>query len=145
MMPNRNVTVTPNYRPRSVAIVVSNGGSSDLIVSTAAGLRCPTARSEAFFDGVVVKLTATPGVGKNFLGFSGVTCLPPAGNVSAPNVCSFVPTGDSQNVSASFALQSRMANVSVSGNGQVTSGVFSCDQPGGPCAFNGPYGTSVVF
>jgi hypothetical protein len=35
--------------------------------------------------------------------------------------------------------------VSVTGNGQVTSGVFSCDQPGSPCALNGSYGTQVVL
>ena len=144
-LPNRNVTVTPNYRPRTVVNVVSNGSGTDLIVSTPAGIRCPTDCSEAFFDGVVVKLTATAGVGKDFVGFSGVTCLPPAGNVSTPNVCSFIPTGDSQNISASFVLESRTVNVSVTGNGQVTSGVFSCDQPSSPCALNGSYGTQVAF
>ena len=125
--------------------MVSEGGAADLIVSTPAGIRCPTDCGEAFFDGVVVKLIATPGVGKDFLGFSGVTCLPPAGNVSTSNVCSFIPIGDSQNISASFVLESRTINVNVTGNGQVASGVFSCDQAGSPCAFNGSYGTQVVF
>ena len=36
-------------------------------------------------------------------------------------------------------------NLSVTGNGQVTSGVFGCDEPSSPCAVNGSYGTQVVF
>ena len=144
-VPNRNVTVTPNYRARTIVNVASNGASTDLVVSTPAGIRCPTDCSEAFFDGVVVKLTATAGVGKDFVGFSGVTCLPPAGNVSTPNVCSFIPTGNSQNISVSFAAEPRTANVSVTGNGQVTSSGFACDEASSPCVYNGSYGASVVF
>ena len=139
------MTVTPNYRARTLVNVVSDGGSLDLVVSTPAGIKCPGDCSEAFFDGRLVTLTATAGLGKDFQGFSGVTCLPPPGNISTPNVCRFFPTGDSQNISASFVLETRTVNLSVTGNGQVTSGVFGCDEPSSPCAVNGSYGTQVVF
>ena len=86
-----NTTVTPNYRVRTVVTVVKAG--SGTAIST--GISCGADCSEAIFDGKSVILTATPAVGSQFVGFGGAC-------VSSTKSCTFVPAGDSQNVSATF-------------------------------------------
>jgi hypothetical protein len=142
-MPNRNVSVSPFYRVQTIVNVVKTGTGQGMIASTPAGITCGTDCSQTFFDSTPITLTATPVTGSDFLGFSGVSCLPPSSNTST--VCRFVPVGNTQNIGASFTLESRTVNLTVNGDGAVMSGPFGCDASTGPCAFTGDFGSQVVF
>jgi hypothetical protein len=132
-----NTTATPNYRPRTVVTVVKNGNGTGTVATTPGGISCGADCSEPFFDGKMVTLTATTVVGSVFSGFTG-DC------VSNMSVCTFLPTGDSRNVAATFSLAPITVKVQINGPGTVTGfGAGPCSAPG--CSMIVDYGTPVSF
>ena len=138
-----NTTVTPNFRARTVVTVVKAGAGSGTVTST--GINCGADCSESEFDGRLVTLLATPAVGSHFVAF-GDAC------VSSTTSCKFVPAGDSQNVSATFALNRHTATVVNRLNGSVVSTntlpdafMYDCGNTHTDCTDTLDYGTPVTL
>ena len=77
----------------SLAVVGSGSGS---VVSTPAGISCPSTCSHAFASGAAVSLTATPGSGSRFAGWSGAC--------TGTGSCA-VTTNSATSVTATFTLK----------------------------------------
>jgi hypothetical protein len=129
-----NVSVTPNFRARTLVTVVKSGNGAGTV--SGPGISCGADCSEAEFDGRPVTLTAVPAVGSSFTGFTG-DC------VSLTSPCTFPPAGNSQTVTATFELQQRRLTVTVVGNGAVSGPGVACDTGSTPCLPDFDYGTSV--
>lgn len=66
---NQSVSATFTANPPGkLAVTVSGSGT---VVSTPAGIKCPTSCAGSFTSGTTVNLTATPAAGFDFSGFSG--------------------------------------------------------------------------
>jgi Divergent InlB B-repeat domain/Bacterial Ig-like domain (group 2) len=136
-----NVSVTPNFRARTLVTIVKAGNGAGTV--SGLGISCGADCSENEFDGKTVTLTAAPAVGSRFAGFSGA-CL------SATSPCSFVPGGDSQTVTATFTLISYTVTVANRTNGAVadTNGLpdpVNCGAGGLDCQTTLNFGTPVVL
>ena len=135
-VPAGQVTLTPNYRGRTVVSVVKTGNGSGLVTSSSGGINCGTGAncSKPIFDNMAVKLTAAAGLGSSFTGFSGAC-------VSTTTTCTFVPTGANQSVSANFQKAAETLTTTVTGDGFVTVGSVTC-QP--TCQFPALFGDTLV-
>ena len=139
-----NVSVTPNFRARTLVTVVKGGNGAGTV--SGPGISCGADCSENEFDGRAVLLTAAPAVGSRFLGF-GAAC------VSNTSTCSFLPVGDSQNVSATFQLIPFTVTVLSRTNGAAISNALpdpiACGAAAaggsGDCLATLDYGTQVVL
>nr|WP_283770135.1 hypothetical protein [Variovorax sp. PCZ-1] len=104
----------------TLSVTVNGTGT---VVSQPSGINCPaTGCSSLFADNTIVSLTATPGSGQSFTGWSG-SC---AGSASS---C-LVTMSQARDVAANFApIQgtSFAMNVAVSGSGRVTSSPAGID------------------
>jgi hypothetical protein len=129
-----NVSVTPNFRARTLVTVVKSGNGAGTV--SGPGISCGTLCSAAEFDSRPVTLSAAPAVGSNFLGFTG-DCVSPT------SPCTFPPAGNSQTVTATFQLQLRRLTITVIGNGAVSGPGVACDTGSTPCLQDFNYGTSV--
>jgi hypothetical protein len=130
-----NTTATPNFRARTLVTVVRDGTGAGTV--SGPGISCGADCSQPELDGRPVLLTATAAVGSRFLGFGGAC-------VSTASTCSFVPAGDSQDVSATFEITQRRLTIGVVGNGTVSGpGVLPCDSGTTPCAQDLDYGTAL--
>lgn len=133
-----NRTVAPAYRDvTSVSLTKTGQGT---VTSTPAGITCGTACTSTAFEfarNTLVKLTAAPVVGWDFLGWSGDRSCPGTG------ACSFnASTPTSIAMAANFSIQLKTLRVTVLGNGSVTGpGGFACNETSTPCAQLFPYGT----
>jgi hypothetical protein len=114
--------------------VTKSGNGSGTVTGT--GISCGADCSEPIFDGKAITLSATTVLGSVFDGFTG-DC------VSSTPTCTFVPTGQSRNVSAAFRLAPTSLKVQIEGAGTVTGlpGADPCVTSG--CTYVVDYGTPV--
>ena len=110
------------------------------ISSSPAGISCGADCSESYASGTSVTLTATPGVGQQFTGWTGCTAI-----VGFPNMCT-VTMDQARSVTATFAAIIWPLSVSVTGTGTGTvtsspSGI-NC---GADCSETYNDGTSVTL
>jgi alpha-tubulin suppressor-like RCC1 family protein len=97
-----NNSTTPvnviGFGPATVTLTLSVAGTgSGSVVSTPAGISCPSTCSHAFTTGAPVSLTATPGSGSTFTGWSGGGCTStgkcaPTTNANTTVTATFSPT-----------------------------------------------------
>jgi hypothetical protein len=110
---------------------------------TSTGISCGADCSEFEFDGKAVILTATPAAGSQFVGFGGAC-------VSSTKTCNFVPSGNSQNVSATFALIPYTLTVILKANGHIATlnsppDPIDCGGSGSDCSAILDYNTPVTL
>lgn len=106
----------PSTYPLNVVVL----GGSGSVVSNPAGIDCPDACNAPFATGSVVELTQTPAPGFAFDSWGGAC--------SGDGACTVV-MGQPRAVSANFVAVNTL-NVSVNGNGNVTSSPAGIDCPG---------------
>jgi pro-kumamolisin-like protein/List-Bact-rpt repeat protein len=119
---------------QNVALSVSVTGSGT-VTSSPAGISCPSTCSENLAPGTQVTLTATPASGSGFEGWSGAC--------SGFDNC-VVTMSSAQSVTATFAQTQYTLNVSVAGNGTVTSSPPGVSCPS-VCTMNYSSGTPVTL
>jgi hypothetical protein len=117
-----------------VTLTVSVTGSGS-VTSSPAGINCPSTCSTSFVGGTQVTLTATPANGWGFNGWGGAC--------SGVGNC-VVTMNAAQSVTATFAQTQYTLDVSVSGNGTVTSSPIGISCPS-VCTMNYASGTSVML
>jgi hypothetical protein len=121
--------------PTNLAVSVSGSGT---VISTPGGLNCSSSCSASFNNGASVTLTASPGSGYAFAGWSGGGC-------SGTGSCT-IQLNQNTSVGASFvpSLQTLMVGKSGSGTGTVSSspGGIWC---GGTCSANFTGGSYITL
>jgi len=120
---------------QDVALSVSVTGSGT-VTSSPTGISCPSTCSENLAPGTQVTLTATPVNGWSLNGWSGGGC-------SGVGNCVVTMNG-AQSVTATFAQTQYTLNVSVAGNGTVTSPPPGISCPS-VCTMNYASGTAVTL
>jgi Pro-kumamolisin, activation domain/Divergent InlB B-repeat domain len=130
---NAAETVTATFVPLE-ALSVSVTGSGT-VTSSPAGINCGSTCNANFAQGSQVTLTATPANGWGFGGWGGAC--------SGVGSC-VVTMNTAQNVTATFALPQYTLNVSVAGNGTVTSSPSGISCPS-VCTMNYTTGTPVTL
>ena len=119
---------------QDVTLSVSVTGSGS-VTSSPAGINCPSTCSMSVAPGTQVTLTATPADGSGFEGWGGAC--------SGFDNC-VVTMSSAQSVTATFAQTQYTLNVSVAGNGTVTSSPTGISCPS-LCTNNYSSGTSVML
>jgi hypothetical protein len=119
---------------QDVALTVNVTGSGS-VTSSPAAINCPSTCSANFAAGTQVTLTATPANGWGFSGWGGAC--------SGVGNC-VVTMNAAQSVTATFAQTQYTLNVSVAGNGAVTSSPPGINCPS-VCTMNYASGTSVML
>jgi hypothetical protein len=119
---------------QDVALSVSVTGSGT-VTSSPTGISCPSTCSENLAPGTQVTLTATPANGSGFEGWSGAC--------SGFDNC-VVTMSSAQSVTATFAQTQYTLDVSVAGNGTVTSSPPGVSCPS-VCTMNYSSGTPVTL
>ena len=118
------VTITVNAVSFTLTVSLAGAGSGS-VSSSPPGIDCGSDCSEAYDDGTVVTLTATPATGSDFSGWSGAGC-------SGTGTCQ-VTMDQARSVTATFALEPTPTftlTVSLAGAG---SGSVSSSPPGIDC------------
>jgi hypothetical protein len=131
---NAAASVTATFVQQNVALSVSVTGSG-AVTSSPVGINCPSTCSANFAPATQVTLTATPANGWGFSGWGGAC--------SGVGSC-VVTMNAAQSVTATFAQTQYTVNVSVSGNGTVTSSPVGISCPS-VCTMNYASGTSVML
>jgi len=131
---NAAKSVTATFVQQNVALSVSVTGSG-AVTSSPVGINCPSTCSANFAPATQVTLTATPANGWGFSGWGGAC--------SGVGNC-VVTMNAAQSVTATFAQTQYTLNVSVSGNGTVTSSPVGISCPS-VCTMNYASGTSVML
>jgi hypothetical protein len=116
----------------TLSATVSGSGA---VTSSPTGVTCPSTCNASFIAGTAVTLTATPASGWGFAGWSGAC--------SGFGNC-VVTMNAAQSVTATFAQSLYTLNVSVSGNGSVTSSPAGINC-GSLCTMNYTSGTPVML
>jgi hypothetical protein len=116
----------------TLSTTVSGSGT---VTSAPAGVTCPSTCNASFTAGTPVTLTATPASGWGFAGWSGAC--------SGFGSCA-VTMNAAQSVSATFVQSLYTLNVSVSGNGSVSSSPAGINC-GSVCTMNYASGTPVTL
>ena len=119
---------------QNVTLSVSVTGSGS-VTSSPTGINCPSTCSASFAGGTQVTLTATPADGSGFEGWGGAC--------SGFDNC-VVTMSSAQSVTATFAQTQYTLNVSVAGNGTVTSSPSGISCPS-LCTNNYASGTPVTL
>ena len=141
---DQSVTATFTLNPHTLTVEASGSGAGK-VISSPAGIACPdTTCAASFAVGSSVTLTATASAGSTFAGWSGGGC-------SGGGTCTVVMSAD-QTVTATFAAVTPELDVSVTGDGAVTStpsGIsctsFASLPPIGACSDSYGYGTKVML
>jgi subtilase family serine protease len=130
---NAAESVTATFVQNATLTVNVTGSGS--VTSSPAAINCPSTCSANFTTGTQVTLTATPADGWGFSGWSGAC--------SGVGNC-VVTMNAAQSVTATFAQTQYTLNVSVAGNGTVTSspGAISCPSV---CTMNYASGAAVML
>lgn len=118
------------YQTLTVAVTGSGAGTV-----TAPEISCPSTCAASYPQGTEVTLTAAPGAGTTFAGWSGAC--------KGTGACT-VSMQEAQSVTAAFTLNNETLIVNRSGpsQGSVSGGGISC---GGACSVTVPYGTSITI
>ena len=119
---------------QNVTLSVNVTGSGS-VTSSPAGINCPSTCSASFAGGTQVTLTATPANGWGFGGWGGAC--------SGFDNCVVTMTS-AQSVTATFALPQYTLNVSVAGNGTVSSSPVGVSCPS-ECTMDYASGTPVTL
>jgi len=142
MSESRNVTADFALVPRQLTVSTAGNGSGQ-VTSSPAGIDCGdggTDCSADFSHGTEVTLSAAPGTGSDFTGWSGAC--------SGSGSC-VVSMDQAREVTATFSLQTRALTVAVagSGSGGVTSTPVGIECGGGAsnCSHEFDYGTEVTL
>ena len=130
----------------SLGIAVRGAGTTALITSDPAGLKCTKKgklmmRCEGTFPAGPVTLTAIPPAGSMFMSYTGGGCN------RSDSTCTVSLTSNTS-MTASFGLPSVAVHVDGGGFGRVTSrpeGIYCTRSGGGSCAKEFPRGTSVTL
>jgi phospholipase C len=127
--------MSPPPPPRQQAQLTVSVTGTGTVVSSPAGINCPSTCTANFASGTSVTLTATAGSGFSFGGFGGAC---------SGSVCTILLSGN-QSVSATFVAASpARLTVSVSGSGTVTSAPAGIDCPT-TCSASFNDGTNVTL
>src|SRR5580698_6646090 len=130
---NAAESVTVTFLPtETLAVTVTGSGA---VASSPTGINCPSTCSESVASGTQVTLTATPANGFGFSGWGGA-CSGVGNCVVTMNMA--------QSVTATFAQTQYTLNVSVAGNGTVTSSPTGISCPS-VCTMNYSSGTPVTL
>jgi subtilase family serine protease len=130
---NAAESVTATFVQNATLSVSVTGSGS--VTSSPSGINCPSTCSANFAAGTQVTLTATPTGDSNFSGWGGAC--------SGVGNC-VVTMNAAQSVTATFAQTQYTLDVSVSGNGTVTSSPVGISCPS-VCTMNYASGTSVML
>jgi hypothetical protein len=130
---NAAASVTATFVQNATLSVTVTGSGS--VTSSPAAINCPSTCSANFTAGTQVTLTATPADGWGFSGWSGAC--------SGVGNC-VVTMNAAQSVTATFAQTQYTLNVSVAGNGTVTSSPAGISCPS-LCTMNYSSGTPVTL
>jgi hypothetical protein len=117
---------------QTLSVSVTGSGT---VTSSPAGINCPSTCSASYAPSTQVTLTATPANGYGFSGWGGAC--------SGVGNC-VVTMSTAQSVTATFALPQYTLDVSVSGNGTVTSSPSGISCPSA-CTMNYSSGTPVTL
>jgi hypothetical protein len=106
-------TVTATFSLQTFTLTVATAGAgSGTVTSSPAGINCGVDCSEAYSNGTMVNLTASPNVGSTFAGWSGAGC-------SGTGVCVVTMTA-AASVTATFTPQTFTLTVAKAGIGSGT-------------------------
>ncbi len=126
------MTVTASFIAGEGISVAFAGNGSGSVVSTPAGINCPTTCSATFQDNTAVTLSETPGTNSYFGGWSGAC--------SGTTACSLTVTA-AENVTATFNGPDALT-VTTSGNG---TGTVTSSPAGISCTSGSTTGCSATF
>ena len=121
---NDSLDITVSAGSHTLTVTLAGDGSGS-VSSSPTGIDCPTDCTEAYDDGTLVTLTATPASGSNFAGWSGEGC-------SGTGSCQ-VSMDAARSVAATFDLEPTptfLLTVTLAGDG---SGSVSSDPVGIDC------------
>ncbi len=129
-------SVTQTVATHSLTVALAGSGSGSV---SGGGISCPGSCSRSFPGGTVVTLTASPGSGSTFTGWSGGGC-------AGTGTCTVTLSSD-QSVTATFAANPASSGtltvaLAGSGSGSVSGGGISCP---GSCSRSFPGGTRVTL
>jgi hypothetical protein len=130
---NAAESVTATFVQNVVLSVTVTG--SGTVTSSPTGISCPSTCSASYAQGTQVTLTPAPADGWGFNGWSGAC--------SGFDNC-VVTMSAAQSVTATFAQSQYTLNVSIAGNGTVTSSPTGVSCPSA-CTMNYSNGTSVML
>jgi hypothetical protein len=130
---NAAESVTATFVQNVVLSVTVTG--SGTVTSSPTGISCPSTCSASYAQGTQVTLTPAPADGWGFNGWSGAC--------SGFDNC-VVTMSAAQSVTATFAQSQYTLNVSIAGNGTVTSSPTGVSCPSA-CTMNYSSGTSVML
>ncbi|HKS81170.1 MAG TPA: hypothetical protein VJR23_06660 [Candidatus Acidoferrales bacterium] len=136
MTQNQNVTVT--FTASGFPLTVTEAGTgTGSVVSAPSGISCPSTCSANFNSGTQVTLTATPGSGSTFAGWSGAC--------SGTGTCT-VTMNSAQSVTATFNKNQFQLTVTLAGTGtgSVSSSPSGITCPDG-CSANFNAGSQVTL
>jgi hypothetical protein len=138
MTADRQVTAAFDVNPSLTVGVGTNLSGSGKVTSSPAGIDCPASSCQAFFaPGTAVTLTATPGTGSTFTGWSNGSC-------SGTGTCQITMNAD-QHVDATFnGPPTLVVNLGGTGTGTVTSTPAGINCPAA-CQATFPQGTVVTL
>jgi hypothetical protein len=130
-------TVTATFTPIYALTVTESGTGTGTVSSSPAGINCGATCSANFTSGTVVTLTATPGAGSTFAGWSGGGC-------SGVGTCS-VTMNAATTVTATFTpIYALTVTESGTGTGTVSSSPAGINC-GATCSANFTSGTKVTL
>jgi uncharacterized repeat protein (TIGR02543 family) len=109
---NADKSVTANFTPSIYTLDVSKTGTgAGTVTSNPAGINCGTDCSEAYVYNTAVTLSASPGTGSTFTGWSGAC--------TGIGICQVTMNAD-RSVTANFTRNTNMLDVSKTGTGAGT-------------------------